>query len=124
MRNRLLILITGVCGFLLPAYVMAEEPWGEIKAEPNPCKIARGQRECTSHITWSTRGVEKAKVWVTSKNKKETKEHDFGDGLKCETERCKAPWITADTRYTFQLWEFIGNTRGKLLASVEVTGEK
>ena len=124
MRKRLLILATGLWGFLLPAIITADEPWGEIKAEPNPCRIEPGKRECTSHITWRTRGVEKAKVWVTSKGRKETKAHDFGDSLSCESERCRAPWITADTKFIFQLWEFHGNVRGRLLSSVEVTGEK
>lgn len=124
MRKQLWILIIGALGFLIPAGNGAEEPWGEIKASPNPCKIAAGQLECTSYITWHTRGVKKAKVWVTSKNRRETKERDFGDMLSCEGQRCRASWIKADDTYVFQLWEFNKNVRGKMLASVEVTGQK
>jgi len=123
-QKRLLILVAGLCGFLLPAVVVAEAPWGEIRAEPNPCRIEPGREECTSHITWRTRGVEKAKVFVTSKGRKEEKEREFGDGRSCESEKCRAPWITHSTTYTFQLFDFTRGDRGRLLATVVVRGER
>jgi len=37
---------------------------GTINADPNPCTIERGQTACTSHITWTTQGVTRARVIV------------------------------------------------------------
>ena len=124
MQKRLLILLAGLGVFLLPAVITAEEPWGEIRAEPNPCRIEPGREECTSHLTWHTRGVEKAKVFVTAKGRKEFKEREFSASRECEGERCAAPWITHHNTYTFQLFDFTRGDRGRLLASVTVTGDR
>ena len=124
MQKRLLILLAGVSVFLLPAVITAEEPWGEIRAEPNPCRIESGREECTAHLIWHTRGVEKAKVFVTAKGRKEFKEREFSASRECEGDRCAAPWITHHNTYTFQLFDFTRGDRGRLLASVTVTGER
>jgi hypothetical protein len=109
------ISISGVCAF-------AQEPWGSIDAEPNPCRIEPGTNECTSFIRWETRGVDRAKVFVTSEGRRSEQEREFGASLSCETRRCRAPWINADTTYTFQLVDFTRGDRGRVLASVVVTG--
>lgn len=124
MQKRLLILSAGLCGFLLPTIVTAQEPRGEIRAEPNPCRIEPGREECTTRITWHTRGVEKAKVFVTSKGRREFKQREFGASRECEGDRCLAPWITHHATYTFELYDFTRDDRGRLLASVVVTGER
>jgi hypothetical protein len=112
------------CGIVVPTEVVAQGPWGEIRAEPNPCRIEPGREECTSHVTWHTRGVERAKVFVTSRGRREEKEREFGDGRECESERCRAGWIRPETTYTFQLFDFTRGDRGRLLSSVTVTGER
>jgi hypothetical protein len=109
-----LISISGFCA-------LAQEPWGSIDAEPNPCRIEPGQAECTSFIRWETRGVDRAKVFVTSEGRHGEAEREFGTTLSCETRRCRAPWINADTTYTFQLVNFTRGDRGRVLASVTVT---
>lgn len=118
---QLLFLITGIGGWILPGRGMAQEPWGTIGAEPNPCRIEPGRNECTSFIHWETRGVERAKVFVTSEGRHHQVESEFGASLSCETQRCRAPWINADTTYTFQLVDFTRGDRGRVLASVTVT---
>ena len=124
MRKQLLMLALCLCAFLLPQALSAQEAWGEIRAEPNPCRIRPGKEECTTHVTWRTRGVERAKVFVTSRGRREEKELEFGDGRTCEGDRCRAGWIRPETTYTFQLFDFTRGDRGRLLASVTVTGER
>jgi len=124
LQKRLLILLAGLGVFLIPAVITAEEPWGEMRAEPNPCRIEPGREECTTHIIWHTRGVERAKVFVTSVGRKEEKEHLFSTERSCEGDRCRAPWISHHTNYTFQLFDFTRGDRGKLLASITVKGEQ
>jgi hypothetical protein len=124
MQNRLLSLLGGLCVFLLPAVITAEEPWGEIRAEPNPCRIEPGREECTTHLTWHTRGIEKAKVFVIAQGRREFKEKEFSASRNCEGHDCRAPWISHHTKYTFQLFDFTRGDRGRLLASVTVTGEQ
>ena len=124
LQKRLLIMLAGAGLFLLPTVTTAEEPWGEIKAEPNPCKIEPGREECTARLIWHTRGVEKAKVFVTAKGRKEFKEREFSASRECEGDKCRAPWITHHNTYTFQLFDFTHGDRGRLLASVTVTGEQ
>ena len=124
MQKRFLIMLAGAGLFLLPSVITAEEPWGEIRAEPNPCRIGPGREECKTHLIWHTRGVEKAKVFVTAKGRKEFKEREFSASRECEGDRCEAPWITHHNTYTFQLFDFTRGDRGRLLASVTVTGEQ
>ncbi len=124
MQKRPLMILAGLGIFLLPAIMTAEEPWGEIKAEPNPCRIEPGREECTARLVWHTRGVEKAKVFVTAKGRKEIKEREFSASRECEGDRCIAPWISHHTTYTFQLFDFSRGDRGRLLASVTVTGQQ
>jgi hypothetical protein len=124
LQKRLLIFLAGLGVFLIPAVITAEEPWGEMRAEPNPCRIEREREECTTHITWHTRGVERVKVFVTSVGRKEEKEHLFSTERECEGDRCRAPWISHHTTYTFQLFDFTRGDRGRMLASVTVRGEQ
>jgi hypothetical protein len=123
LKKRLLI-IASFSMFLLPAFVTAQEPWGEIKAEPNPCRIREGSEECTVRLIWHTRGIEKAKVFVTAKGRKEFKEREFSASRECEGDRCIANWITHHNTYTFQLFDFTRGDRGRLLSEVIVTGER
>ena len=118
---QLLLLMSCACGWMSTGRAMAQEAWGTIDAEPNPCRIERGEKECTSFIHWETRGVDRAKVFVTSEGRHGQKESEFGSSLACETRRCRAPWIAPDTTYTFQLVDFTRGDRGRLLASVTVT---
>ena len=124
MNKRFLLLLAGWCLLLLPVAARAEEPWGEINAEPNPCHIDHGAKECTTFLHWHTRGVEKAKVFVTSVGRKESREHVFSDSRECDGDHCRAPWITHHTTYTFQLFDYTRGDRGRMLASVVVTGER
>src|SRR5271169_6534131 len=124
MRTRPLMILAGLGICLLPALMTAEEPWGEIRAEPNPCRIERGREECTARLTWHTRGIEKAKVFVTAKGRKEIKEREFSASRECEGDRCAAPWITHHNTYTFQLFDFTRGDRGRLLSEVVVTGDR
>lgn len=124
MQKRLLMLAVGLGAIVLPSLVVAEEPWGEIRAEPGVCRVEPGREECVARITWHTRGVEKAKVFVTAKGRKEFVEREFSDSRNCEGDRCRAPWISHGTTYTFQLFDFTRGDRGRLLASATVRGER
>ena len=125
LQKRLLILLGGLSLFLLRLRpVPVDEPWGEIRAEPNPCLIEPGREECTTHLTWHTRGIEKAKVFVVARGRREFKEKEFSASRNCEGHECRAPWISHHTKYTFQLFDFTRGDRGRLLASVTVTGEQ
>jgi hypothetical protein len=119
MKNWQFLLITGICGWLLPGHLNAQE--GTMSAEPNPCRIEPGESQCTSFIRWDTRGVERAKVFVTSEGPRREVEHEFSTEVSCESRRCRAPWISRDTTYTFQLFDFTRGDRGRLLASITVT---
>jgi hypothetical protein len=121
MLKRTLIFFAGCSVFLLPAALNAQGPWGEIRAEPNPCRIEPGREECTARIIWHTRGVERAKVFVTSMGT-EIKEQEYVEARNCEGDRCLAPWIKHNVTYTFNLFDFTRGDRGRLLASVVVTG--
>jgi hypothetical protein len=120
---RFLMLISCIGGWMLPSYLLAQEPSGVIGADPNPCRIEPGRTQCTAHITWQTQGVQHAKVFVTAEGKHRIVEHEFGDGVVCEGRRCRAPWIAEDTRYVFQLFDFSRGDRGRLLGSVTVTAQ-
>jgi hypothetical protein len=121
MRNRLLLIcLTGVCAWLLPSGAYAQ-PAGDIRAEPNPCRIQGGNHECTVSLMWHTRGVERAKVFVVAEGKHPGAERTFSDSKSCEPGNCTATWIEDDTRYTFALVDFTRGDRGNLLASVLVT---
>ena len=98
-----------------------EQAWGTIAADPNPCRIERGRSECTSYITWSTRGVSQAKVSVTNASKRGIQEKEFGSSLACESSRCSAPWIARGKTYQFTLYDFSSGRQGQVLASVTVT---
>jgi len=121
MKKLQFLLIAGLFGWALPGCIQAQEPWGSMSAEPNPCRIEPGESTCTSFIRWDTQGVERAKVFVTADGRRREVEHEFSASPSCETHRCRAPWINADTTYTFQLFDFTRGDRGHLLASITVT---
>ena len=98
-----------------------EQAWGTIAADPNPCRIERGRSECTSYITWSTRGVTQARVYVTNDSQRGTQQKEFGSSTACESSRCSAPWIARGKAYQFTLVDFSSGRRGQVLASVTVT---
>lgn len=120
-RWQVVLLMTCACGWMPMGRALAQEPWGNIEAEPNPCRIEPGEKECTSFIRWNTRGVDRAKVFVTAEGRRTQKESEFGSSTSCETRRCRAPWISPDTTYTFTLVDFTRGDRGRALASVTVT---
>ncbi len=97
---------------------------GEIRAEPNPCRIEAGRNDCTSHLTWHTRGIERAKVFVVGEGRHPAREKEFSTSSSCEGRNCRAPWIEPDTRYTFTLVDFTHGDRGRVLGSVVVTAER
>jgi hypothetical protein len=121
MKRGLLFLIPMLGVSILPVNAPAQAPFGIIAAEPNPCRIEPGEKECTAHITWSTQNVARAKVFVKSEGREGIKENEFGSSLACESRRCRAPWIRPDTRYVFKLYDFTRGDRGRELASVTVT---
>jgi hypothetical protein len=123
-QKRFLMLVGGLGLCLFPAAVTAQEPWGEIRAEPNPCRLEGGREECTVFLHWHTRGVERAKVFVTAEGGRTFKEREFSASKECEGDRCAAPWITHHTKYIFQLFDFTRGDRGRLLSTVEVRGER
>ena len=86
MRRGLLFLIPMFGVSILPVNAPAQPggPMGIIAAEPNPCRIEPGQRECTSHITWSTQNVTRAKVFLKTEGREGEKESEFGNSLSCE----------------------------------------
>lgn len=122
MKKRFLLLVGGLCACLFPFVLTAQEPWGELRAEPNPCRLD-GREECTVFLHWHTRGVERAKVFVTAEGRGTFKEREFSESRECEGDRCAAPWITHHTKYIFQLFDFTRGDRGRLLSSIEVRGE-
>jgi hypothetical protein len=94
---------------------------GTISADPNPCRIERLRSDCTTFIRWSTRGVTRAKVYVTDNGQRGPREKEFGSTTACESSRCSAPWIARGKRYEFTLYDFSSGRRGQALASVTVT---
>jgi hypothetical protein len=124
MKRGLLFLIPMLGVSILPVNAPAQEPFGTIAAEPNPCRIAPGEKECNTHITWSTRNVARAKVFVKEEGREGVKEREFGTTLFCESRKCRAPWIRPETRYVFKLYDFSRGDRGRELASVTVTAER
>ena len=94
---------------------------GIIEANPNPCRIERRRSDCTTFITWSTRGVTQAKVYVTDDGPRGRRTKEFGSSTACESSRCSAPWIARGKAYEFTLVDFSSGRRGQVLASVTVT---
>jgi hypothetical protein len=94
-----------------------------MSAEPSTCRIEPGRSTCTTFIRWDTQGVSRAKVFVTAEGRHKEVEKEFGTTVSCESHRCRADWISADTKYTFQLFDFTRGDRGRLLASVVVFAE-
>ena len=122
-KMRIILLIAGVAMLMPSARLMAQEAWGRIDADPNPCRVRGGSNECTSFIRWETRGAQRVKVFVTAEGRRRAVEREFGTSLQCETRRCRAPWISPGTTYTFSLVDFTRGDRGRVLSSVTVTGE-
>ena len=91
MKRWLWLLIPTMGLSFLSARALSAEPSGIIAAEPNPCRIEPGQRECTSHITWSTQDVKHARVIVKSEGKEGEKTREFSGSLSCEGRKCTAP---------------------------------
>ena len=113
--------------FLVPAMalglvgqVMAQGPSGVINAEPNPCRIRPGEKECTVHITWDTQNIRHAKVVVKSESREGEKVREFSSSLSCHDHQCPAPWIRPETRYVFRLID----AEGRELSLVTVTAIK
>jgi hypothetical protein len=97
---------------------------GVINAEPNPCRIKPGEKECTAHITWEAQNVKHVKIMVKSESKEGEKVHEFSSSLACRARECPAPWIRPDTRYVFRLYDFSEGKQGRELSLVTVTGVK
>ena len=104
----------------LVGYALAQGPSGVINAEPNPCRIKPGEKECTVHLTWEAQGVKHAKVMVKSEGKEGEKVREFSGSLACRARECPAPWIRPDTRYVFRLLD----GEGRELSLVTVTAVK
>ena len=97
------------------------QAWGTIAANPTPCRIERRRSDCTTFITWSTRGITQAKVYVTDDGPRGRRTKEFGSSTACESSRCSAPWIARGKTYEFTLYDFSSGRRGQVLASVTVT---
>ena len=81
---------------------------------------------CTTYLTWSTSGISNAQVWVKVGNAPET---NFANIQSCGGSDCPAPWIEANTVYTFTLYNCdaadctsTGHTNARAIAAVEVRG--
>jgi len=123
--KRWMCLLIPTMGLAFPhARALAAGPSGIIAAEPNPCRIERGQRECTSHITWTTQNVKQARVMVESEGTEGEKTREFSASRSCEARKCSAPWIRPDTRYVFKLYDFSSGSQGRELGVVTVTATK
>src|SRR5664279_1116683 len=92
-----------LCVSATAGLVLAQESSGTISANPNPCQIDAGRHDCTTFLTWQTRGAQKAKVYVTAEGRHPGAERIFSDSASCDPGKCRAPWIESDTRYSFQL---------------------
>lgn len=113
--------------WLLLALGISGQAWaqsGVINADPNPCRIPPGQKECVVHITWQAQNATHAKVLVKSEGKEGEKVREFSSSLACSNHQCPAPWIRPDTRYVFRLYDFSTGRLGRELSSVTVTGVK
>lgn len=117
--KRWLICFAGMCAWMLPGTLSAQEPVGWIRAEPNPCRAEHDR--CETSLVWHTEGVERAKVFVTAEGRHPGAEREFSASRSCEPGQCRAPWIEPETRYTFVLVDFTHGDRGHVLASVLVT---
>ncbi|MGD0361862.1 MAG: hypothetical protein ABSC93_13400 [Bryobacteraceae bacterium] len=116
-KNGLLCLIPlAAAAWLTPAWAAT----GTLTANPNPCRIAPGAHECTTYLSWSTEGVQHARVYVRTQGKKAGPEKEFGTGPACA--KCGASWIEAGTEYVFTLVDFSAGSRGGVLANITVTG--
>jgi hypothetical protein len=104
---------------LLPALGSALGATGAISANPNPCEIVPGAHDCTTYLTWSTQGAQKARVYVRAEGKGGTPEREFGAEPACA--KCTASWIEAGAQYVFTLVDFSTGSRGAVLATVTVT---
>jgi len=101
---------------------------GSISASRNPCVLSGGRvaAVCTTYLTWSTSGISNAQVWVRVGDAPET---NFANIQSCGGTDCPAPWIEANTVYTFTLYNcdaadctFTSHTNARAIASVQVTG--
>ncbi len=79
MQRRHLLPLLAVLA-ILQVHALAQVS-GTINAEPNPCTIERGRTACTSHITWTTQGVARAKVIVMDEHRRGEREQEFGTTL-------------------------------------------
>ena len=114
-----LILISGLLAGVFSWRAEAESS-GTIAANPNPCVLAAGP-ECTSYITWSTKGATHARVFLAAPHKTGVRETEFSGSLDCAGEKCPAPWIKKGGKYIFTLYDYSSGSRGRALASVTVT---
>lgn len=97
-------------------------PSGTITASPNPCTISQGQNTCTSNIVWDTQNVASAFVFVSLNGGPESL---FGSSLSCAGTSCPASFITAQPDYySFNLYDYSSGSRGALLDTVRVTGQR
>jgi hypothetical protein len=119
MRSLRLLPLLAALG-ILQVHALAQ-PSGTIGADPNPCTIERGKTTCTSHITWTTHGVARARVIVMDAHKRGEREQEFGTSLECAGRNCRAPWIEKGNEYVFTLYDYSSGHRGAALSSVTVT---
>ena len=115
LHHSILTGVLGMAAMLAPAWAAS----GRIAAHPNPCEIAPGAHDCTTYLTWTTEGVQHARVFVRGEGKAGTPEREFGNGRACE--KCSASWIAEGDRYIFTLVDFSNGRRGEVLATVTVT---
>src|SRR5229473_1973441 len=91
--KRMLLFLVPAMAMSFAGHALAADPSGVINAEPNPCRIKPGEKECTTHLTWTTQNVKHARVMVKSEGKEGEKVREFSGSLSCESQRCPAPWI-------------------------------
>ena len=101
---------------------------GSISASPNPCVMSSALwlAHCTTYLTWSTSGISNAQVWVKVGNAPET---NVANAQSCGGTDCPAPWIEANTVYTFTLYNCdnadctaTDHTNARPIAAAQVTG--
>ena len=118
--KRFLILTVLLGGSLVPLCMRAAaEPSGTISANPNPCVIVR-QSTCTTYVSWSTKGVEHARVYAVAEGSRGREEKEFSASRSCE--KCEAQWI--EKTVTFTLYDYSSGSRGRAMGTVIVTAIK
>ena len=110
------VTVTAIRGSEKQGELSGPDASGNISANPNPCVIVR-QSTCTTYVSWSTKGVEHARVYAIAEGSRGREEKEFSASRSCE--KCEAQWI--EKTATFTLYDYSSGNRGRALGTVTVT---